>query len=287
MGHEKNREKTPAKTSEKTPGKHARPRTAAPPTRVPRGQRRVAPAVTVSESDGLRYLHFGSIWVQGAMRIARPYALALEYQQQMMAPALFLPVPQRVLQLGLGAAALTKFCWRYVPTAEITVVELSEAVVQTAQQWFRLPPEDARLTVVLEDAGAYIAHPRRRHSADWLQVDLYDAAAAGPVYDDVGFYRDCRRALARPGIAAFNLFGRSFDGSFAAIAAAFEDRVLVLPEADAGNRIVLGFNGPRFTFDAAALYARAAEIEAEWRLPARKWVSGLRSVNGLQDGEPI
>ncbi len=49
------------------------------------------------------------------MRVARPFALELEYQRQMMAVGLFLPEPRRIVQLGLGAAALTKFCWREVP----------------------------------------------------------------------------------------------------------------------------------------------------------------------------
>ena len=33
--------------------------------------------VDISEEAGVRYLHFGSDWVQGAMRIARPWSLEL------------------------------------------------------------------------------------------------------------------------------------------------------------------------------------------------------------------
>ncbi|MEP7062594.1 MAG: spermidine synthase, partial [Betaproteobacteria bacterium] len=29
-------------------------------------------SIEVSEEDGVRYLHFGTHWIQGAMRIARP-----------------------------------------------------------------------------------------------------------------------------------------------------------------------------------------------------------------------
>jgi spermidine synthase len=36
-------------------------------------------SIEISEERGVRYLHFGSPWVQGAMRIARPWALELEY----------------------------------------------------------------------------------------------------------------------------------------------------------------------------------------------------------------
>lgn len=239
--------------------------------------------VTLSEEGGVRYLHFGTEWVQGGMRIARPYALELAYQQQMMAVGLFLPEPHRIVQLGLGAAALTKFCHRNVPSAEVVVIELSAEVIDAARAWFLLPEDDARLTVVQEDARDFIARPKQRGRADWLQVDLYDARAQGPVYDDVEFYRTCRAALNAPGVACFNLFGRRFDPSFERICAAFDDRALALPEVDAGNRIVLGFAGPPLDVPLSALLMRADELEARWQLPARRWVSGLRSANALGD----
>jgi spermidine synthase len=251
--------------------------------KAPRGQRRVGPQVTISEEDGVRYLHFGTEWVQGGMRIARPFALEIEYQRQMMAPLLLLPQPRRIVQLGLGAAALAKFCWRELPQAQITVVEVSAEVAAAARQWFRLPPDDERLEIVYDDACAFISHPRNRASADWLQVDLYDAQARGPVYDDMAFYVACRRALRRPGVAVFNLFGRGFDASIESIASAFSDRVLVLPEADAGNRIALALAGPPLSVDFGTLYDLARGIEARYRLPARKWVSGLRAVNGYHE----
>ncbi|MCR2251127.1 hypothetical protein NSX19_24085, partial [Salmonella enterica] len=45
---------------------------------------------TLSEVDGVRYLHFNTEWVQGAMRIKTPAELVLEYTSQMMAWLLFL-----------------------------------------------------------------------------------------------------------------------------------------------------------------------------------------------------
>ena len=36
------------------------------------------PRVTLSELDGVRYLHLGSIWVQGAVRIGQPQRLELD-----------------------------------------------------------------------------------------------------------------------------------------------------------------------------------------------------------------
>ncbi len=235
--------------------------------------------VTLSEEDGIRYLHFGTEWIQGGMRIAQPFALELEYQRLLMAVGLFLPQPQRIVQLGLGAGALTKFCWRHVPSARIVAVELSVDVIDAARAWFSLPEDDDRLSVVNADAKAFISRPWQRAAADWLQVDLYDAKARGPVYDDVAFYRACRKVLRSPGVVSFNLFGRKFDPSLAAIASAFDDRALVLPEVDAGNRVVLAFVGPPLVVTFAALERRARELEARWKLKARGWVTGLRREN--------
>ena len=75
--------------------------------------------------------------------------------------------------------------------------------------------------------------------------------------------------------------GASFDPSFVAIASAFDDRVLVMPEADAGNRVVLGLVGPPLDVPLAALNRRAQELEARWKLKARGWVAGLRSENAF------
>ena len=40
------------------------------------------PEVTLSEFDGVRYLHLGSPWVQGAMRIGKPQQVELVYRHR-------------------------------------------------------------------------------------------------------------------------------------------------------------------------------------------------------------
>jgi len=69
--------------------------------------------VNLSEHDGVRYLHLGTEWVQGSMRIDAPFELDLDYVQRMMAWLLFVPegsvAGRHAMQLGLGAGAITKF----------------------------------------------------------------------------------------------------------------------------------------------------------------------------------
>ena len=244
-----------------------------------RTRRRIVYApLTFSEHDGVRYLHFGTDWIQGAMRLSRPDRIELEYAQQMMAWMLFIHAPRHVVQLGLGAAALTKFCYRQLVDAEITAVELNPGVIAAARSMFRLPPDDERLRVVEGDALAFVENEAHHDGIDALQVDLYDATARGPVLDSLEFYAACRACLRGPGMMTVNLFGdhSSFGRNIKAIGAAFEGRVLALPEVHAGNRIALAFNGPALDVTWSELYERADAIEASTRLPARSWLHGIK-----------
>jgi spermidine synthase len=236
---------------------------------------RFAP-VTLSEQDGVRYLHFGTEWVQGAMRIRKPDALELEYAQQMMAWMLFVEQPRHIVQLGLGSAALTKFCYRNFPDSRTTAIELNEDVIAICRSMFKLPQDDERLQIINMDALDYITDPAHRGAIDALQIDLYDATARGPVLDTPEFYRSCRQSLTRTGVVTVNLFGDhpSYGRNLAAMRTAF-DTVLCLPEVHDGNIVAIGFARTP-AFDSAALYQRAADINASTGLPARNWVHSLK-----------
>ncbi len=236
--------------------------------------------ITLSEHDGVRYLHFGTEWVQGAMRVRKPDWIELEYAQQMMAWMLFLDRPRRIAQLGLGTGALTKFCYREYPEAQVTAVELNPNVIDVCRSMFRLPPDDERLQVLQMDASLFVNDPANRRTLDALQIDLYDATARGPVLDSPEFYQACARCLTDDGIATINLFGDhpSFRRNMPAICSAF-DHVLALPEVHDGNVVVIAFKAePEFDF--ADLYQRAAVIKEMTKLPARSWVNGIKSAVG-------
>jgi len=239
------------------------------------------PDVTVSESDGVRFLHLGSIWVQGAMRIRKPQVVELEYVQRMLASLLWLPAEQigegRAVQLGLGAGAITRFTHKALrmPT---TVVELNPQVVDICRAWFHLPAE---VEVVLGDAGRWLREQAEPQSVQLLHIDLYDQEAAAPVLDDEAFYADARRALADDGVMSVNLFGRdaSFERSAERIAAVFgAQRVCSLRPTREGNTVVVAARDAALP-ERETLIERAAALEARfgaYGLPARKWLRMLR-----------
>ncbi|CAB3806109.1 Polyamine aminopropyltransferase [Paraburkholderia caffeinitolerans] len=251
----------------------------APVIEAPR-KPRFAP-VTFSEEGGVRYLHFGTEWVQGAMRLSKPQHIELEYAQQMMSWLLFLATPARIVQLGLGSASLTKFAHRYLRPAKVEAIELNPAVVVAARTMFELPHDDARLAVRELDAWDFV-HDRANHGTiGALQIDVYDATARGPVLDSVAFYRAARACLTDAGIATINLFGDhpSYVRNMKRLKEAFDGRVIALPEVHEGNRIALAFSGPALEVSWAALEKRARLLESKLGLPAHQWVKSLREAN--------
>jgi len=252
----------------------------AKPTKAANVKAAELPDATISEMDGLRYLHLETPWVQGAMRIRKPLKLELDYIQRMMA-WLLLREPDtwgqtRTLQLGLGAAAITKYCHSVlkVPT---TTVELNPKVVAACRAWFHLPEDDERLSVILQDAERFVNDDAHIASFDALCVDLYDHEAASPVLDDEDFYRACWRVLDDGGVMSVNLFGReaSFERSASRIRAAFgEASVAMLKPTREGNTIVLAWKGFELA-EREVLAQRAETLQARWELPAAKWVKLL------------
>lgn len=250
----------------------------------------LAPA-TVSEAGGVRFLHLDTPWVQGAMRIRKPLAIELEYVQRMMVWLLLRPAAElsdgHAVQLGLGAAAISRFTHGAMQM-RTTAVEVNPSVIHVCRLCFHLPADGPLFRVLEADAGAFAAEPARAGTVQALCVDLYDHDAAAPVLDSGAFYADCHRLLVVGGVMTVNLFGRdaSFARSAARVAAAFGhaagepagERVRSLRPTREGNTVVAAVKGAGWPED-AMLAERAAQIEARFGLPARKWLQMIRPLH--------
>ena len=238
------------------------------------------PEVTLSEHEGVRYLHLGTVWIQGAMRIRKPQQVELDYIQRMLASLLWLPTEAwssgQAVQLGLGAGAITRFTANALQMAT-TVVEINPQVIQANASHFALPQA---VVVVHGDAADWLRQAEPG-SVRLLHVDLYDHEAAAPVLDGVDFYGACQAVLEAGGVMAVNLFGRhhSFEASIARIAQAFgKDQVWSLRPTREGNTVVVAGRGVVVP-EREALSLRAALIEDRYGalgLPARKWLRMVR-----------
>jgi spermidine synthase len=238
---------------------------------------RQLPEVNFSDHGDIRYLHLGTEWIQGSMRLDEPFEIELDYVQRMMAWLLFVE-PLGVAKRHAHAARTGRGRPHQVLPPQAAHKDHGDRanpqVIAACRLWFKLPRDDSRLSVILGDAAEVVAHPHWRGQVDALQVDLYDHEAAAPVLDSEEFYRHCRSLLTEDGAMTVNLFGRSssYERSLERIQGAFgAEAVWAFRPTREGNTVVLALREP-VRPARGELAGRADVIESRWGLPARKWL---------------
>lgn len=243
--------------------------------------------IQISESAGVRYLHFGSHWIQGAMRVARPWALELDYTREMMTALLLRHEsawPRSVLLIGLGSASLTKFLHRHRPAARLTVVEIEPEVIDVARQYFKLPDEDARLRIHLDDGAAFVAASEQRF--DLILVDGFDENARTGMLDTLPFYLNCKARLSDSGLLVTNLLSKrkGVRKSLERIEEAFDGRALAFPSCDSGNVIAFAATGSPIAHGLGDLKTAARALKAETDLNLLPTLARLENSKRCPDG---
>jgi len=228
--------------------------------------RRTDASIEVSEKAGVRYLHFGSPWIQGAMRIARPWSLELEYTRDMMMALLLRPAkrwPKRVLLIGLGAASLVKFLYRNRPSSMLTVVEIDAAVVRAAVQFFRLPVDPRRIAIEIGDGHDFVAATDR--GFDLILVDGFDAKSRTGKLDSLDFYRNCCARLTGQGVLVANFLNarRGLPQSLERMSEAFGGRAFALPHCASGNVIAVAASGAPIALSLDGIRKSARRLQRE------------------------
>lgn len=238
-------------------------------------------SIDIREDSGVRTLHFGSEWIQGAMRIARPWHLELDYTKEMMASLLLRDdkhFPRKVLLIGLGAASLTKFLYRHYPMAKLTVVEIEPNVVAAARHFFKLPNDPMRINMVVADGVDYVVNSDK--TWDLILVDGFDADARAGGLDTLPFYQAVRAHLNDNGIMAVNLLGRShgFKVSVERISNAFEGRALAFPSCDSGNTIAFAASGDTVSISIGDLKEQASALKEKTGLNLQPAIARLEQA---------
>ena len=243
-------------------------------------------SIETSDEAGVRFLHFGSEWVQGAMRIARPWSLELEYTRELMLALALRPDndwPRTVLQIGLGAASVTKFLYRHRPNCHQTIVEINHAVPMVASQMFKLPQDESRIRIEISDGIEWMADSRKRF--DLIVVDGYDHNARFGGLGSEAFYRDCRARLSKQGLLALNLFGRSrgYARQTENLSQAFSGRLLPLPANDEGNAIAFAAAGSPIRLDIDGLRAQCQRLARETGI---RWGASITRLEQAVSSKP-
>ena len=218
------------------------------------------------------------------MQIDDPLKLVLEFAERMMVWTMFFKPSslskRHVMQLGLGAASLTKFCHARIGM-KTTAVEINPSVVAICHQAFHLPRNNKLLEVIVGDAFKEVARARWRGVVDVIQVDAYDSDAARPVLDSVDFYQACKKALSPDGCLVTNLFSAdaSYVTSLEHLREVFgPDALWQFKPTKEGNTIVLAEKKPR-KLGLAEYVSRCQELQSRYGLDTQPWLHFFHPVN--------
>ncbi len=243
--------------------------------------------IEIRDKGGLRTLHFESSTTQGAMRLDRPWELALEYTRVMMACLLLREgcFPRKVLLIGLGAGSLTKFLYRHFPAAHLTVVEIEPRVVALAREQFHLPDDPTRLEVAIGDGAEYVRSCGR--TFDLILVDGFNEHAHPGDLNTLPFYQACRARLGEQGLLAVNLIGLSdgYKGGFAHVEAAFAQRAVLFPRCKSGNSIAFAATGAAIELALDELQRRAEALEMRTGLMLQPVLNRLPEHPACKEGK--
>lgn len=148
-----------------------------------------------------RVLTFNSMFEQSKIDRRYPHLPVHEYNRAMLLPAVFAN-PAHVTLLGLGGGVMASALLHLYPHCRVHAVELRQAVLDTAREFFDLPDSE-RLTVTIADARDALEQLPDA-STNMILADLYNADRMSPAQAQKQFVDDCTRVLARDGWLVMN-----------------------------------------------------------------------------------
>lgn len=168
-------------------------------------------AIVVSQRGDKRVLSFGSRLEQSCVLLDKPYYLMHEYTQIMLLGLLFSKA-RRATLLGLGGGGLVHCLSHYYPQINIEIVELRQAVIDIAYDWFDLPDQD-NIQVTQDDAMDYLSAVTPAET-DIIFSDLYEAEGMSSCQAQRDFYTASEKALSDAGCLVLNFHKKPDPQSF-------------------------------------------------------------------------
>jgi spermidine synthase len=198
------------------------------------------PLPLVYEEKGILTLCLQRGSIQSQMRPEAPDDLLLTYTRTMLDFLQFNPSPQRITMIGLGGGSMAKWCYRHLPFADITVVEVNPYVISLRDRFY-IPEDNHRFRVLWENGADYVA--RTPEETEVLIVDGYEVDGQPPELCSQSFYDNCYRALSSSGLMVVKLCDRHDQVNMARICNSFDHQFsAVMPED--GNVVAFARKGP-------------------------------------------
>ncbi|MGL4604555.1 MAG: hypothetical protein ACRCU9_10470 [Iodobacter sp.] len=236
----------------------------------------LAQPLFIATENGVKSLHFDGQSTQSAMNLNKPDALELGYSQTMMGFLAFMPEPERILIVGLGGGSLSKYCYRYLPQAKVTTLEINPEVIALRDEFY-IPADDHRFKIIQADAVEYIGQGNAE--ADVIMLDAYDRDGLPPVLATESYYDHCRMSLSENGILVVNLWGTDIKLSvyIERLKRVFNGHVWYCRAFNSYNVILFASNDRNYKMNWIKLLFEASRLESSHQLDLQGVVRRLRA----------
>jgi spermidine synthase len=231
--------------------------------------------IEVYDEGGRRFMAFGPNDEQCCQLKAAPAILQHDYARAMLLPLLFMPAPHNITLFGLGGGCLASALLRHLRSCRLQVVELRQAVIDIAFDYFQLP-NSARMQILNMDVADYLAGGEVP-AADLVLSDIYGADGLDLHQLDPDFLRRSA-SLVRPGgwlvINCWNQHRRERE-ALAELASLFAE--IFACSTAAGNWVLLATREP-VEVSKAELRERARKLSAKLGFPVSASLGRLKRL---------
>jgi spermidine synthase len=162
--------------------------------------------ITVTDEGVYRYLRLDQYWQSARDRTA-PLHTVFRYTDYLHLGLLFTPPVRHVLFVGLGGGTTQSRFFHDYPDAQIDVVEIDPAVVETTRKYFALP-DSPRLSVHVQDGRLWIRRTTQRYDLIVLDAYLIDTIPFHLATRE--FYEDAAAHLTSGGAVESNVIGATY-----------------------------------------------------------------------------
>lgn len=206
-------------------------------------ERSVYTHISVEDSFSTRCLKFTQKRdnsTQTCINLNDPRKMVFSYTKMSMASLLLNTKPRRVLIIGLGGGTLPMALRDLIPSAVIETVEIDEAVVRVARDYFGFV-EDPQNIAITQDARVFGKRAALRGlEYDLIILDAFNGEYIPEHLMTVEFLREMRALLSDDGVLVANTFAgsRLYDYESATYAEVF-GQFLNFRQTSTGNRVIL------------------------------------------------
>lgn len=180
---------------------------------------------------------------QTCMDLSNPERLVFPYVRMTFAGLLVKPDPERILVVGLGGGSIPVTLNELFPDAHIDIVEIDEAVVRVAREFFQFE-ETPTMRVYVSDARVFVKRAGLRDNRyDFVILDAFTGDYIPEHLMTLEFLKEIKGILKPGGVLVANTFSTSalYDHESVTYQQAFGDFLnFKLPITN--NRVIVASN---------------------------------------------